>query len=56
VRLWLRVRADAPEVGFVDGRTYTYGDKEAVAIDAAVQGFRRLLVSRTIRLRNAVGT
>jgi type IV pilus assembly protein PilW len=56
VRLWLRVRADAPEVGFVDGRAYTYGDKADVAVDAGAQGFRRLLVSRTIKLRNAMGT
>jgi type IV pilus assembly protein PilW len=56
VRIWLRVRADAPEVGYVDGRSYTYGDKNGVAIPGGVQGFRRLLVSRTIQLRNAVGT
>jgi type IV pilus assembly protein PilW len=56
VRLWLRVRADAPEVGFKDGRSYTYGDKNNVAVSGAVRGFRRLLVSRTIQLRNAVGT
>ena len=56
VRLWLLVRADAPEAGFVDGRAYTYGDKADVAVDAGVQAFRRLLVSRTIKLRNAVGT
>jgi type IV pilus assembly protein PilW len=56
VRLWLRVRADALDVGFVDGRTYTYGDKTAVTVPAATQAYRRLLVSRTIQLRNAVGT
>jgi type IV pilus assembly protein PilW len=56
VRLWLLVRADAQETGFTDGRAYSYGDKADVTIDAASQGFRRLLVSRTITLRNAVGT
>jgi type IV pilus assembly protein PilW len=56
VRLWLLVRADALETGFKDGRAYSYGDKANVTIAAASQGFRRLLVSRTIQLRNAVGT
>lgn len=56
VRLWLRVRADSPETGFSDGRTYTYGDKAGVSPDAGTEGSRRLLVSRTIKLRNAVGT
>jgi type IV pilus assembly protein PilW len=52
VRLWLRLRAEAPEVGFQDGRTYTYADTSftAAGADAA---FRRVLVSRTIQLRNA---
>ncbi|MCC7464217.1 MAG: PilW family protein [Gammaproteobacteria bacterium] len=27
VRVWLLVRSEAPEVGFVDGRTYEYGDR-----------------------------
>jgi type IV pilus assembly protein PilW len=56
VRLWLLVRADAQEPGFKDGRAYSYGDKAGVTIAAADQSFRRLLVSRTIQLRNAVGT
>jgi type IV pilus assembly protein PilW len=56
VRLWLRVRADAQETGFVDGQAYTYGDKNGVTISGAAQKYRRMLVSRTITLRNAVGT
>jgi type IV pilus assembly protein PilW len=56
VRLWLLVRSDAVEPGFRDGRAYSYGDKANVTIAAANQQFRRLLVSRTIQLRNAVGT
>ncbi len=70
VRLWLLVRAENAEVGFVDDRTYEYGDRDddngvtadLNAIGAATQayrpndGFRRLLVSRTIQLRNALGT
>lgn len=70
VRIWLLVRADDAEVGFVDGRTYEYGDRLAAngttpnlnAAGAATKayapadGFRRLLVSRTIKVRNALGT
>lgn len=29
VRVWLLVRTEAPEVGFIDGRTYEYGDRLA---------------------------
>ncbi|MBT8132048.1 MAG: PilW family protein [Gammaproteobacteria bacterium] len=51
VRVWLRVRADRPEAGFTDNRTYTYADQNFTPTgdDAA---FRRLLLSRTIFLRN----
>lgn len=52
VRVWLLVRSETPEVGFVDGRTYRYGDREYTPND----NFRRLLVSRTIQVRNALGT
>jgi type IV pilus assembly protein PilW len=52
VRLWLRLRAAEREVGFQDGRTYDYADTSftPAGADAA---FRRVLVSRTIQLRNA---
>jgi type IV pilus assembly protein PilW len=75
VRIWLLIRADAPEIGFVDGQTYVYGDRGGVvgttanlastadaakafqpSLNPALSGFRRLLVSRTIQLRNAIGT
>ncbi len=70
VRIWLLVRAEATEVGFEDGKTYEYGDRLAdngttndlVSESAATKayrpgdGFRRLLVSRTIQIRNALGT
>jgi type IV pilus assembly protein PilW len=70
VRIWLLVRAENPEVGFTDTRTYEYGDRsidtgstadlnDAGAAGLAyvpADGFRRLLVSRTIQLRNALGT
>lgn len=50
VRLWIRVRAENPEVGFRDNRTYTYADVSFTPNDS----FRRLLVSRTIQLRNSL--
>jgi type IV pilus assembly protein PilW len=70
VRIWLLVRAENPEVGFRDNRTYQYGDRATTAGTTAnlntagsagfayapADGFRRLLVSRTIQLRNALGT
>lgn len=51
VRVWLLIRAEAPEVGFVDGRTYTYGNRIYTPND----GFRRLLLTRTIQVRNSLG-
>jgi hypothetical protein len=48
-RIWLLVRADLPEVGFVDGNTYSFGN---VVDYVPNDGFRRLLVSRTIQVRN----
>ena len=70
VRIWLLVRAEREEVGFTDGRSYEYADRlegngttaDLAAVGAATQayvpddGFRRLLVSRTIQIRNALGT
>lgn len=70
VRVWLLVRAENAEVGFVDDRIYEYGDRSVVngmtadlnAVGAATlayapaDGFRRMLVSRTIQIRNALGT
>lgn len=52
VRVWLRVRADDPEVGFIDDRTYRYAD--VVYTPAGVErAFRRILISRTVAVRNA---
>ena len=48
-RIWLRVRADNPEVGFKDDATYQY----ATVSIAPKDSFRRLLVSSTVQLRNA---
>ena len=55
VRVWLRVRADQAEATFVDTRTYRYADMEFTA-SAAERHFRRVLMSRTITLRNARST
>ena len=70
VRIWLLVRAENPEVGFRDTRTYEYANRStdtgttsnlnatnaAGRAYAPADGFRRLLVSRTIQIRNALGT
>jgi type IV pilus assembly protein PilW len=52
VRVWLRLRSDQPETGFIDNRNYVYADANFTPAGAQ-RGFRRLLVSRTIFLRNA---
>ena len=50
VRLWLRLRAEEPEQGYVDTRDYVYADQRRTA---ANDRFRRTVVTRTIYLRNA---
>jgi type IV pilus assembly protein PilW len=52
VRIWLRVRAEQLEPGFVDNRTYRYADVEYTPAGAE-RAFRRVLVARTVTLRNA---
>jgi type II secretory pathway pseudopilin PulG len=49
VRIWLMMRSSTFEAGFVDGRTYDYAGKSVTPND----GVRRMLVSRTIQLRNS---
>jgi type IV pilus assembly protein PilW len=49
VRLWLRVRAERAENGFVDNVGYTYADQVVPAFN---DNFRRVVVSKTIYLRN----
>jgi len=51
VRLWVRVRAEDPEQGFTDTRTYNYAGVSFTPAD----NYRRVLMSRTIYLRNARG-
>jgi type IV pilus assembly protein PilW len=48
VRVWLLVRSEDPDFTFTDGRTYTYADRVYTPAD----NFRRVLVSKTIALRN----
>lgn len=52
VRIWVMVRAEAQEVGFVDGRPYTYGSRVNLTPN---DPFRRVLFSRTIQVRNSLG-
>ncbi len=51
VRVWLVVRSEDTELGYADNRQYRYANRE-YTVPPQVQGFRRLLVSRTIFLRN----
>ncbi|MEJ0035615.1 MAG: PilW family protein [Gammaproteobacteria bacterium] len=55
VRVWLRVRAEEAELSFVDTQTYRYADVEFTPSGAA-RHFRRVLMSRTMTLRNARST
>lgn len=70
VRVWVLLRADVPDPGFVDARVYAYGNRAtatgtvnsltgANTAGRAYQpndNFHRLLMSRTIMVRNALGT
>ena len=49
VRIWLRVRAERAENGFTDTANYVYADQNVGPFN---DGFRRVLVSKTIYLRN----
>lgn len=50
VRIWLRLRADRPEIGLPADNGFTYADQ---VVGPFNDGFRRIVVSRTIYLRNA---
>ena len=52
VRIWLRLRARLPEPGFIDTRAYAYADRTYFP-DATERSYRRLVVSKTLQLRNA---
>jgi type IV pilus assembly protein PilW len=50
VRVWLRLRGERRENGFVDPTTYQYGDQNFGTFNDSV---RRLVVTKTIYIRNA---
>ena len=52
VRVWLLVRAEQQESGFTDGTTYSYANRTGAAAYTPADAFRRVLVSKTIALRN----
>ena len=70
VRIWLLLRSESREQGFVDNRVYQYADRSTAAgtVNSLTSGgsagrayapndnYRRLLVSRTVMIRNALGT
>ena len=49
VRIWLRLRSEQPEVGYVNNTRYRYANTDWTAAD----NFRRIVVTKTIFLRNA---
>jgi hypothetical protein len=49
VRFWVRVRAEDPESGYKDSRTYSYAGINFTPNDQ----YRRVLMSRTVFLRNS---
>jgi Tfp pilus assembly protein PilW len=53
VRFWLRIRADATEPGYRDERSLTYSNI-VYAPSATEAKWRRMLVERTVALRNAI--
>lgn len=52
VRLWLRLRTENVEQGFTDTSGYQYADQ---LVAAPNDGYRRIVVSKTIQLRNLRG-
>ena len=53
VRVWLRVRSEEPDFTFEDTRTYSYAGVSYTPGSAGdANRYRRLLVSKTIQLRN----
>ncbi len=50
IRLWVRLRAERRENGYTDTANYVYADRNVPPFNDA---FRRIVVSKTIYLRNA---
>jgi hypothetical protein len=55
VRVWLRVRTEEAEPSFVDTQSYRYADVDFTPSGTA-RHFRRVLMSRTMTVRNARST
>lgn len=53
IRVWLLVRTDVADPAYLDRQSYQYADRPTYTPN---DNFRRLLVSRTFFIRNAVGT
>jgi hypothetical protein len=53
-RIWIRVRAETPEPGYVDNKIYRYADVIFTPLGNEAS-YRRLLVSRIVYLRNTAG-
>jgi hypothetical protein len=53
VRLWLRIRADVTEPGFLDERSLAYANVTYTPTAAEAKQ-RRMLVERTVMIRNSV--
>ncbi len=53
VRFWVRVRSDQREPGYRDQRQYLYANIPPYTPQGADQQFRRVLMSRTVTLRNS---
>jgi type IV pilus assembly protein PilW len=49
IRIWLRIRSEQREAGLAPGAGFAYADQSGGPID---DGFRRIVVSKTIVLRN----
>ncbi len=52
VRVWLLVRAEQQETGFIDGNTYSYASRVGPDAYVPADAFRRVLINKTIALRN----
>jgi hypothetical protein len=52
VRVWLLVRAELPDTGYTDSRTYDYASRTGANVLTPGDAFHRVLVSKTIALRN----
>ena len=53
VRIWIRLRSQFPENGYLDTTNYIYADQDIAPLN---DQFRRAVVSKTIFLRNASTT